>query len=397
MEVSSEKVTFWGKRFLKQLEMIKYGELTLETPHGETFLYKGDEKGFSAHLKINDWAFCRKLIFRGDVGLGEAYRDGMWESNDEFSLLSFGIQNQRQITSLIDGNWMLMIFSKLNQLFQNLNTRSISKRNIHKHYDLGNNFFSTWLDDSMTYSSAYFKGDYNKSLQEAQEEKYKRILDLAEVKEGDHILEIGCGWGGFTEYAASQGVKVTAVTISKEQFDFAKNRMDHLPFGKLADIKLLDYRDLKGRFDSVVSIEMIEAIGSNQWKTYFKAIKNFLKKGKSAVIQGITIPDESFNKYMKGTDFIQQYIFPGGMLVSEGIVEHYSKMFGMKSQIVTKFGRDYYETLKRWRESFKGKANELTDLGYDHLFQKIWDYYLFSCQAAFYTGKINVVHAKITN
>lgn len=377
------------ERFFRSI--VKKGTLSLDI-QGHCIHIQGGEKGRHAHLRINSLKFLWQTLVKGDIGCGESYRDGYFESNDLTELFKFVLENQEGFSLFKDGIPFGTTLAKLKHKM-NRNTKTGSRKNIHDHYDLGNDFFSLWLDKTMTYSSAYYGGDYSLSLADAQHLKYKQIFDQLGVKAGDHVLEIGCGWGGFADYAASQGVKVTAVTISKEQHEYATNRMQKNDFSKLVQIHLKDYRDIEGLYDGVVSIEMIEAVGQEYWPSYFQKISDSLKPGAKAVIQGITVNEADFEEYANGTDFIQQYIFPGGMLIPVSKIEEHSYQAKMMLEKVDLFGNDYAKTLEQWQIDFNAQKEKLEELGFDVPFRKIWNFYLSYCQAGFVKGKINVAHS----
>ncbi|MBY0413858.1 MAG: cyclopropane-fatty-acyl-phospholipid synthase family protein, partial [Bdellovibrionales bacterium] len=376
----------WVSLFLKMMSEIKYGSVSLTTPDGEQFNYRGTEKGEHVSIKICDWKFCDELFLKGDIGLGESYIAGLWESDNINGLIKFGIDNKAQLERVIRGSFFKILIYRIKHLL-NKNSKKGSQKNIHAHYDLGNNFYKLWLDQTMTYSSGYFQNTAA-DLLSAQVNKYKNIFDQLNLKEGDHILEVGCGWGGFMEYAAQRGVKVTGITISKEQYDFAKKRLDI--HEDLVTIKLMDYRDIEGKYDHIVSIEMFEALGQDYWSTYFKILKSALKDNGKMIIQSITINDQDFRSYSKGTDFIQQYIFPGGMLPSPSIFKLKAEEIGLQCIGGVEFGRDYATTLKLWEENFSDKLEVVKSIGFDDKFIRTWKFYLKYCQGGFEAGKISV-------
>lgn len=369
------------KLLLKILGSLHRGTMTLVTPDGETFRFRGKHAGVEAHLKINDWKMIDALISRGDIGFGEAYRDGLWDSSDISKVVHLAIQNEKALKKVIVGS-ALSLVPYLVKHKLNKNTEKGSKRNIEAHYDLGNDFYSLWLDETMTYSSAYFKGD--EDLKEAQKNKYNQIIKkLGDLPAGSHILEVGCGWGGFMNAAKERDWKVKGLTLSKEQ----KSYVD-LAVGPGATLQ--DYRKENGKYDALVSIEMFEALGKEYWKTYFKKLSSVLKVGAPAVIQTITMNEGDFKAYQKGTDFIQQYIFPGGMLPS---VEAFTKLAmkeGFKVVHSESFGKSYAKTLKVWEQNFSSKLDEVKALGFDDAFLRLWKFYLKYCEGAFESAKINV-------
>jgi len=377
----------WTSIFLEILEKIEYGELTLVTPEGVSLCFKGERLGSNSKVIVNNWKFCEKIFMSGDIGLGESYIDGDWDGPDINSLIRFGIENKNVLERVIKGSLLKIVFYRLKHLF-NRNTKAGSKRNIHAHYDLGNDFYRLWLDKSMTYSSAYFV-EGTESLYDAQINKYEKIFNELNITEGQHILEVGCGWGGFMEYAASRGVQVTGVTISKEQYEYAKHRLKSISD---ANVLYCDYRELTGVYDHVVSIEMFEALGYEYWKTYFKKLSTLLRPDGKIIIQSITINDDDFKSYRKGTDFIQQYIFPGGLLSASKEVTRLARKCDLDVITEFKFGKDYGKTLEIWEESFSQKYHDIKNMGFDDKFVRTWRFYLKYCQGGFESGKIGVSH-----
>lgn len=374
----------WVSLFFKLLSAIEYGSITLVTPDGQSLRFAGDKSGSHPQIRINDWGFCEKLFMRGDIGLGESYIEGDWDSEEIHALIRFGIENKSCLERLIKGNILRIFFYRLKHLF-NRNTKSGSERNIHAHYDLGNDFYSLWLDKSMTYSSALF--DKSEDLACAQTRKYERIFETLNLKNGDRVLEVGCGWGGFMEYAATRGVHITGVTISKEQFDFASKRL--IDFEN-ANVKYCDYRNLDGKYDYIVSIEMFEALGYEYWKTYFNKLAGLLKDGGKIAIQSITINDEDFKSYKRGTDFIQQYIFPGGLLSASKEFQRVASSCGLKLVDEFRFGKDYGKTLDFWDKLFVQRIDDVKKLGFDEKFIRTWRFYFKYCQGGFEAQKIGV-------
>jgi cyclopropane-fatty-acyl-phospholipid synthase len=273
------------------------------------------------------------------------------------------------------------------------NTRKGSRKNIHAHYDLGNEFYRLWLDPSMTYSSALFEGEGGEPLEAAQTAKYERILEQIGAKQGDSILEIGCGWGGFAETAARRGMRVTGVTISREQLDYARARLDRAGLGDRVDLRFCDYRDMEGRYDHIVSIEMIEAVGERYWPEYFAALKRHLVPGGSALVQAIVIADDFFERYRRHPDFIQTYVFPGGMLLSPASLREQCRLAGLKVAELYSFGLDYARTLETWLGRFDRVADQVAKLGFDERFRRMWRYYLAYCAAGFSTRRTDVLQA----
>ena len=371
------------------MDRIKIGHFVLYLPDGEVRNYHGKTEGRKGELKILDYAAISKIFSSGDIGLAEAYRDGMIDSPDMTSLLLLCIENQNAFEKIFRGNFFGMIYYRLRHLFRG-NSRAGSKKNIEAHYDLGNSFYKLWLDPTMTYSSALFKNK-DDTLEEAQKNKYQRIIDTINPKSTDHILEVGCGWGGFATMAALQtGCKVTCLTLSQEQYQYATDLVRQMGLEDNVTIKICDYRDETGTYDHVVSIEMIEAVGEEYWEQYFKMIESKLRPGGKAMLQSIYIIDDLFDSYRKSTDFIQQYIFPGGMVLAPQVFEKYSIKNNLEIKDFYKFGLDYAQTLNLWRQEFKQKYAEVKEIGFDESFLKIWDFYYTYCEAGFLSRRIDV-------
>ena len=382
----------WGVLFLEMMSNIRKGSVTIVTPEEKFLKYTGIEEGEHVSIRINEWKFCEDIFMKGDIGLGESYISGYWDCGNINNLIKFGIENYNELERVIKGSLLKILFFRIKH-FLNRNSRKGSLKNVHAHYDIGNEFYQLWLDSSMTYSSAIFNST-DEELLSAQENKYERILKKLKLKNGDHILEVGCGWGGFMEYAARNGFKVTGVTISKEQYEFAKKRLSK--FGNLAKVKLQDYRDIDGKYNHIVSIEMFEALGEKYWKKYFKMLFSILKPGGKLIIQSITINNNDFFSYRKCSDFIQQYIFPGGMLPSPKIFKDVAVKQGFIYRGDLEFGRDYGITLKRWEENFSSVLSKVKKLGFDDKFIRTWRFYLKYCQGGFEANKISVFQFSFT-
>ena len=382
----------WGVLFLEMMSNIRKGSVTIVTPEEKFLKYTGIEEGEHVSIRINEWKFCEDIFMKGDIGLGESYISGYWDCGNINNLIKFGIENYNELERVIKGSLLKILFFRIKH-FLNRNSRKGSLKNVHAHYDIGNEFYQLWLDSSMTYSSAIFNST-DEELLSAQENKYERILKKLKLKNGDHILEVGCGWGGFMEYAAGKGVKITGVTISIEQYEFAKKRLSK--FGNLAKVKLQDYRDIDGKYNHIVSIEMFEALGEKYWKKYFKMLFSILKPGGKLIIQSITINNNDFFSYRKCSDFIQQYIFPGGMLPSPKIFKDVAVKQGFIYRGDLEFGRDYGITLKRWEENFSSVLSRVKKLGFDDKFIRTWRFYLKYCQGGFEANKISVFQFSFT-
>lgn len=376
---------------MRALTMLQRGSLEVTIPGGKTFEYTGPQPGPHAVARFHNWGVVRRVLSRGSLGVAESYIEGEWDSPDVTSFLEMFLVNSYGggAEGFFNRNPLLNLLSKLGH-FMNRNTKSGAKRNISAHYDLGNDFYSQWLDPSMTYSSAIFRDGAN-SLEEAQEAKYRSLAQMTDIHPNHHVLEIGCGWGGFAEFVASKiGARVTCLTISKEQLDYARKRIKKAGLDHLVDIKFLDYREEIGKYDRIGSIEMFEAVGEKFWPSYFQQLKNCLKPGGRAGLQVITIREKDFDSYRAQPDFIQKYIFPGGMLPSAEIMTQLGTRHHL-TQIATRaFGTDYAATLEAWRHKFWEKWPTIKPLGFDERFKRIWEFYFHYCEAGFKAGSINV-------
>ena len=368
------------------LEKIRGGLLEIRLPDGARFLFGEGEPGVT--MQVNDETVFARVLAKGDIGLAEAYLDGEWDSPDVTALLALLARNRDALRDAVYGSWRQLLAARLRHWF-NRNSRAGSKRNIMAHYDLGNDFYRLWLDPSMSYSSALFDGTSDQPLQAAQDAKYRHILSRLAAEPGQRVLEIGCGWGGFAEMATHDGLAVTGLTLSPAQLAWARQRVPS------ADLRLQDYRDTAERFDHVVSIEMFEAVGERWWPTYFRTVANALKPEGRAVIQSITIRDDLFATYRRGTDFIQQYIFPGGMLPSRAEFRAQAARQGLVVRDEYAFGVDYARTLALWRDAFDAKWPQIAALGFDEPFRRLWRLYLSYCEAGFLAGNIDVVQFEL--
>lgn len=381
------------KPLISLLERITVGTLHLVTPDGIT-LEIGDGCEPKTELKIYDWSALRRIFCNGDIALAECLRDGLISCSDLTSLIKLGIRNQSLLQYAVHGHPLLQMTHRLRHLLR-ANTRRGSRRNIQAHYDLGNAFYQLWLDPTMSYSSACFEGDLSGDLEQAQLNKYQRMLDLSGAKNDNTILEIGCGWGGFAEHATTQGNRVHGITLSTEQLHYAQQRIAQAGLESEATLSLCDYRDIDQTYDHIVSIEMLEAVGESYWQTYFKKIHSLLNPGGCAAIQVITIDEEHFDAYRKGTDFIQQYIFPGGMLPSKQKLRELTESSDLTFGQMDTFGADYAETLRRWRERFEQNLEAIRTTGFDEQFIRTWRLYLSYCEAAFDEGRIDLVQLQV--
>lgn len=379
-----------AKLFLSLLDKIHHGHLELVTPAQTRMIFGKAHDATSAILHIHDWRACERILKGGDIGFAEAYAAGWVDSPDLTALLRLALKNESTLEQMLFGGIISRCWYRLRHWLRP-NTRKGSKRNIHAHYDIGNDFYRLWLDPSWTYSSAIFAGKMNLSLEEAQQCKYQRIINKLDLAPGSRVLEIGCGWGGFAEYAARQGICVHGLTISQAQLTVARNRIANAGLASLATFELRDYRDVDGTYDAIVSIEMFEAVGERYWQQYFNTVAARLAPQGKALIQTITIDEHYFHRYRSSADFIQQYIFPGGMLPGVSHVEHHAARAGVPSIERYAFGLDYAETLRRWRTQYNQSEDQVAALGFDARFMRIWDMYLAYCEAGFDEERTNVV------
>ncbi|MEM7268377.1 MAG: cyclopropane-fatty-acyl-phospholipid synthase family protein [Pseudomonadota bacterium] len=374
---------------------LKIGSMSFTLPDGRRFDAKGEQDGPHGEIIVKNNDLFARIIREGDLGFCEAYMDGWFDTPDLQGLLDVIMINNDSVGRGFPGQFLVRYY-ELFRHWLNRNTKEQAAKNISAHYDLGNEFYGTWLDETMTYSSALYKSN-NESLAQAQTNKYASIVDRMGAGEGDHVLEVGCGWGGFAEYAAGvRGAKVTGLTISKEQHDFAKARMQREGLNEKVDIVMRDYRDEEGKYDGIASIEMFEAVGEKYWPGYFDMVKERLKPGASASIQIITIADKLFPHYRKNVDFIQKYIFPGGMLPSPTALREQTKKAGLEFRDSIEFGQSYSETLRIWREVFNDKWGEITKMGFDDRFYRMWNFYLASCASTFWAGTTDVTQIRIS-
>ncbi|MGD9833932.1 MAG: class I SAM-dependent methyltransferase [Piscinibacter sp.] len=380
-----------ARAVFRLLHGLKHGSLDVQMPDGTSAHFgMRSEDGPRAAIRLRNWNVCAAALRSGDIGFAESYIAGDWTTPDLTALLKLFIANRDDVESIVYGSWWGSLLYRLKHLF-NRNSKSGSKKNIHAHYDLGNEFYRLWLDPTMNYSSAWFEGDFAKPMPDAQHAKVRRALREAGVKPGDRVLEIGCGWGALAECAAREfGARVTGVTLSREQLDWGRKRLADA--GLAGELRFQDYRDIAdGPFDAIASIEMFEAVGREYWPSYFATVYDQLKPGGKACIQSITIAEKYFERYVKSTDFIQQYIFPGGLLPSPGAFREAAAKAGLRVVNELDFGLDYAETLRRWRETFLSEEQRVRRLGFDTRFMRIWEFYLAYCEAAFATGNTSVM------
>jgi len=377
------------RAFLAVLQNIRAGTLHLTLADGSTHTFTGDKPGPEADLQINSRAALGQIMRDGKMGFCEAFMTGGVSSTRLAALIELVVLQNAYVEENLKFSriktWLRVMYHQMRS-----NTKTGSRKNISFHYDLGNSFYAKWLDQSMTYSSAIFE-DGSQDLSRAQEAKYRRLAELADIREGHHVLEIGCGWGGFAEYAARHlKARVTGITISREQFDYAKKRMADAGLDDLVTIVLKDYRDLDHSYDRIVSIEMFEAVGEAYWPTYFETLSRCLERGGKAALQVITIDDAVFDDYRREPDFIQRYIFPGGMLPSMPALADPIRKAGLRMEAADGFGQHYADTLRVWRERFLAAWPELDGKGFDARFKRMWELYLAYCEGGFRAGSIDV-------
>ena len=375
-------------QILRRFDNLETGELTLTTPDGKTRVFQGKKPGSKAVLKLHDWRVVSNLASRGNIGLADDYRFGHWDTDDLQNLVLLGLQNKGALRQMISGNSIFRRLSALSYLLR-MNTLKGSKKNIHAHYDLGNDFYKLWLDETMTYSSAIYKHPHD-TLTQAQHQKYDRIIDELDTSSGN-LLEIGCGWAGFADRALQRGdYSIKGITLSEEQHRYGQQRL-----GNTANIALEDYRLQDGLYDRIVSIEMFEAVGERFWPQYFGKVRSLLKSNGKAIIQTITMNERDFPAYRQGGDFIRSYIFPGGMLPSPSAFRKSAASAGLRAQNEFFFGQDYARTLTEWLHAFDQKKDDVKNLGFDDSFIRLWRFYLAACAAAFRSGHINVMQTEL--
>jgi cyclopropane-fatty-acyl-phospholipid synthase len=384
-----------ARTVLKLLKRLRHGSLTVQLPDGSQHRFGSDALPH-ATLHLRNWRVCAATLKSGDIGFAESFIAGDWSSPNLTDLLRMLVKNRGEVEDMIYGTWIGRLVYRIKHLM-NRNTRANSQKNVHAHYDLGNAFYRLWLDPTMNYSSALFNGDFSQDLSMAQNAKVRRALALSQIKAGDRVLEIGCGWGALAELATTEnGASIVGVTLSTEQLAFATARLQGLGVatgpGARADLRLQDYRDIADApFDAICSIEMVEAVGREYWPTYFASVAKLLKPGGRACVQSIVIDDALFDRYVSATDFIQQYIFPGGCLPCPREFRAQAKAAGLEVVDEHRFGPDYAETLRRWRDAFLAQRAQVLENGFDERFMRIWEFYLAYCEAAFDESNIDVV------
>ncbi|WP_227286554.1 cyclopropane-fatty-acyl-phospholipid synthase family protein [Boseongicola sp. H5] len=390
----TELPRYFGAVFDQARDMAN-GRLDMHLPDGRVFRAEGRAPGPVAELHIHNPDIFARLIREGDLGFCEAYLDRWWSTPDLQAFMDLVHAENDEIYDGFLGMKLIRAYERLRFWMQS-NSKRQAKKNIAHHYDLGNEFYGLWLDDTMTYSSALFVTG-QESLETAQIQKYASMVDEMGAQPGDHVLEIGCGWGGFAEYAARErGLKVTGLTISQEQHDYAVARMERLGLSDRVEIKMQDYRDERGTYDGIASIEMFEAVGEKYWPVYFRSLRDRLKPGKHATLQIITVQDRRWEIYRRGVDFIQKYIFPGGMLPSPSVLRAEVAKAGLEVTGAIEFGESYSQTLRRWYDTFNGRWEEVAALGFDDRFRRMWNFYLTSCAASFHFGNCDVTQITVT-
>lgn len=381
--------SFSAKQFFKVCQQIRSGSLRVTTPSGN--IHQFGEGVPNAEIVIRDWSIVTIIAERGDIGLGETFVRGLWDTPDLEAFLTLLLENEDVSIPMSSGSRLQQLIFRFTNSILRRNNRAGSLKNIRNHYDVGNSFYELWLDRSMTYSSALYKSA-NDSLESAQSNKYSRLLSLL-PSGADNLLEIGCGWGGFAEQAAEAGRSVTGVTVSRAQLEYAQKRL-----GNNADIQLRDYRDINGVFDSIVSVEMVEAVGERYWPDYFRAIKRSLAGGGTAALQAIIVEDHSFERYRNQSDFIRHYTFPGGMLLAPKSIQSCAEQCGLIVNNFHRFGQDYARTLREWLNQFNHAESNIRLLGHDDEFIRSWRYYFEFCAAGFAHGKhINVAQIALSH
>jgi cyclopropane-fatty-acyl-phospholipid synthase len=396
----SYKKDFSTTALLRLLSQLKSGFLRLTLPDGQLREFGDPNESLAADIQILDWGVFKDVMSHGDIGFAESYIRGEWNTSDLKALLELAIRNRAILEKAIYGSWLGSIFYRLKHWLRD-NSKTGSRKNIHAHYDLGNAFYCLWLDPSMSYSSAWFSEGDKQSLMDAQRAKIKRILDSLKTKPNDHILEIGCGWGGVMEEALLSGRSITGLTLSTEQQAYAQDRLLKIqaqtPHPNHFEVRLQDYRDCQEKFDGIASVEMFEAVGEKHWPEYFQTIAKCLKTGGKACVQTIVIAEDLFERYRHNTDFIQQYVFPGGMLPSRASFKASAAKAGLQIESEFAFGKDYAKTLCIWRDSFNQKLQEVRQLGFDEAFIRLWNFYLMYCAAGFSEHSIDVVQFTLSH
>jgi cyclopropane-fatty-acyl-phospholipid synthase len=388
------------KALLTLLTKLSSGHLKLTLPNGEKREFGIQSDQLHAEIHILEWSVFKEIMSHGDIGFAESYIQGKWNTPDLKALLELAIRNRTILEKAIYGNWYGSIFYRIKHWLRD-NSKAGSRKNIHAHYDLGNAFYALWLDPTMSYSSAWFSEGAQQVLADAQRAKIGRILDALKTAPGEHILEIGCGWGGVMEESLRNNRAITGLTLSTEQKAFAEKRLLAVQ-GQIAnppgfEVRLQDYRDCQEKFDGIASVEMFEAVGEKHWPEYFETIAHCLNVGGKACVQTIVIAEDLFDRYRRNTDFIQQYVFPGGMLPSRASFKASAAKAGLQIDDEFAFGGDYARTLCLWRDSFNQKLQEVRQLGFDEAFIRLWNFYLMYCAAGFTEHNIDVVQFTLSH
>jgi len=381
---------------LAALQNTEFGQLTMTTPEGEQLMFLGLEHGPLAHMQLSDWSVLDEGVSRGEMGFVDSYIDGRWDSRDLPAMLTFALMNAPVLERFFYGRPWYALWMRVREWLHS-NTVSGSRRNIMAHYDLGNDFYALWLDKGMTYSCGLFEGDSTRTLEEAQKAKHRRILKKLNAVPGEHVLDIGCGWGGFAEEAARAGLRVTALTISEAQSAYAQERLERAGCSHLVSIQQMDYRKVAGMFDHIVSIGMFEHVGEKFWPVYFDTIREHLKPGGNAMIQSITLDDRLFESLHNHYGFIEYYIFPGGLLPSKTRFRAAAAKAGLSCREIFSFGQDYTRTLRLWLERFESNLPRVKQQGYDEPFIRLWRFYLASCIASFVSCRTDVMQVELTH
>ena len=385
---------------LSLLSQLSSGHLKMTLPDGNIREFGNKSDALHAETQVLDWSVFKQVLSHGDIGFAESYIRGEWNTPDLKAILELAIRNRTILEKAIYGSWYGSILYRIRHWLRD-NSKNGSRKNIHAHYDLGNAFYALWLDPTMSYSSAWFSEGEKQSLADAQRAKIRRILQSLDTKPGDHVLEIGCGWGGVMEEALHSNIAITGLTLSTEQKAFAEDRLQKIQSqteqAKPFEVRLQDYRDCKEQFEGIASVEMFEAVGEKHWPEYFQTIAKCLKASGKACVQTIVIAEELFERYRHNTDFIQQYVFPGGMLPSRSSFKESAAKAGLQIEGEFAFGADYAKTLCLWRDSFNQKLHEVHGLGFDEAFIRLWNFYLMYCAAGFAERNIDVVQFTLSH
>jgi len=385
----------WFETFFSILQRVDIGSIEIGLPDGRVFLAEGSRPGPQGRIDVRNPEFFSRMARDGELGFGEMFIEEWWTTPDLQQLMDVCLYNNENMSRRFPGQGLVRAYERLRHWLR-ANTRGGARRNISYHYDLGNAFYEKWLDPSMTYSAALFSGQ-GETLAEAQNNKYAAICDRIGVKPGDNLLEIGCGWGGFAEYAIRErGARVTGLTLSREQKEYAERRLFEAGLAERADFVLRDYRDERGHYDGVASIEMFEAVGERYWPVYFRSLRDRLKPGATAGLQVITIAEHLFSGYRKSTDFVQKYIFPGGMLPTESELRRQADRAGLEVTGSLEFGKDYSRTLREWADRFGSRWPDIRSLGFDDTFGRMWRFYLASCASCFEAETTDVTQMGFT-